>query len=117
MTNQPPRDDTERTSLIGAEANSRKFRGQAAGSMVGNYEILGLVGEGGMAKVYRARQLSTDRFVALKTLTFQEPEAMARFEFEIQLHSKLNHKNIVQALDSVRDARGHVYFVMEFLAG
>ncbi len=119
MTNQPSDDNhidgALRTGAGGM--NSSKGSDPLVGTFVESYEILGLVGEGGMAKVYRARQLSTDRFVALKTLTFQEPDAMARFALEIQLHSKLNHRNIVQALDCVRDKAGHVYFVMEYLAG
>jgi serine/threonine-protein kinase len=83
------------------------------------YQILGKLGAGAMAIVYKARQLSLNRIVAIKVLPkrFSEnPEYVARFYKEGQAAAKLNHNNIVQAID-VGEAGGYHYFVMEYVEG
>ncbi len=71
-----------------------------------------------MAKVYKARQVTLDRTVAIKILTSEAPDLVARFIHEIKVHSLLKHVNIVEALDCVTDTRtGQTCFVMEFLDG
>jgi len=83
------------------------------------YKIIGKVGAGAMAVVYKARQISLNRTVAIKVLPrrFSEnPEYVQRFYKEGQAAGKLNHPNIVQAID-VGEAGGYHYFVMEFVEG
>ncbi|MHC4623457.1 MAG: serine/threonine protein kinase, partial [Planctomycetota bacterium] len=83
------------------------------------YKILGKLGAGAMAIVYKAKQLSLNRTVAIKILPkrFSEnSEYVERFYREGQAAAKLNHNNIVQAYD-VGEAGGYHYFVMEYVEG
>jgi serine/threonine-protein kinase len=83
------------------------------------YKILGKLGAGAMAVVYSARQLSLNRMVAIKVLPkrfHENPEYVERFYREGQAAGKLNHPNIVQAID-VGEAGGYHYFVMEYVEG
>ena len=83
------------------------------------YKVLGKIGAGAMAFVYKARQLSLNRMVAIKVLPkrfTQNPEYVERFYKEGQAAGKLNHPNIVQAID-VGEAGGYHYFVMEYVEG
>lgn len=83
------------------------------------YKVLGKVGSGAMAVVYKARQLSLDRIVAVKILPrryTEKADYVKRFFKEGKLAAKLNHNNIVQAID-VGEAGGLYYFVMEFVEG
>jgi serine/threonine protein kinase len=83
------------------------------------YEILEKVGEGAMAAVWTARQLSLDRVVAIKVLSphlLRDEDAIRRFGLEAQSAAKLNHPGIVQIYDAGA-AEGLVYLIMEFVAG
>jgi serine/threonine protein kinase len=83
------------------------------------YQLLGRLGAGSMATVYKARQVSLDRLVAVKVLPkkySQLPEFVKRFYAEGRAAAKLNHSNIVAALDVGRHADTH-YFVMEYVEG
>ncbi len=83
------------------------------------FQILDKLGSGAMATVYKAKQLSLDRLVAIKVLPprlSQNPEFVDRFYKEGKAAAKLNHNNIVQAID-VSEAAGRHYFVMEFVDG
>ena len=83
------------------------------------FQILGRLGVGAMAKVFKARQLSLDRDVAIKILPRklkENPEFVDRFYKEGKAAAKLNHNNIVQAID-VGEAGGYHYFVMELVDG
>jgi len=83
------------------------------------YQILGKLGRGAMAVVYKARQVSLDRTVAIKILPKQlseNPEYVTRFYKEGRAAAKLNHNNIVQAID-VGEYSGYHYFVMEYVEG
>jgi eukaryotic-like serine/threonine-protein kinase len=69
------------------------------GTKIGPYEIVALIGEGGMGEVYRARDTKLDREVAIKVLPHllaQDPERLARFEREAKVLAALNHPNIAQ---------------------
>ncbi len=92
---------------------------KAAVKKIPGYKILGKLGAGAMAVVYKAKQLSLNRMVAIKVLPkrFSEnPEYVERFYREGQAAGSLNHPNIVQAID-VGEAGGYHYFVMEYVEG
>lgn len=83
------------------------------------FQILGKLGAGAMATVFKARQLSLDRIVAIKVLPKKlgdNPEFVERFYREGRAAARLNHNNIVQAID-VGEAGGYHYFVMEHIDG
>ena len=83
------------------------------------YEILGEAGRGGMGVVYKARQLSLQRLVAIKVVAFAgagQPEVIARFHQEQLLAARLAHPNLVAA-HAVGGVAGLPYFVMEFVEG
>jgi serine/threonine protein kinase len=86
---------------------------------VGNYDILGELGRGGMGVVYKARQLRLNRLVALKMILAEEharPSELARFRLEAEAVARLQHPNIVQIYE-VGDVRGRPYFSLEFCPG
>ncbi len=89
----------------------------------GRYELDGVVGRGGMAEVYRARDIRLDRIVAIKTLRAdlaRDQIFQARFRREAQSAASLNHPNIVAVYDTGEDmATGTPipYIVMEFVDG
>ncbi len=83
------------------------------------FEILGKLGEGGMASVWMARQVSLDRMVAIKVLSAHfaaSPEDIRRFQEEAQSAAKLKHPGIVQVHDAKAED-GVYYFIMEYVAG
>src|SRR5262249_56831132 len=85
----------------------------------GDFEILGELVRGGMGVVYRARQTSLNRLVALKVLPAsirQFPSAISRFKKEAQAAAKLHHTNIVPVY-SQGEHEGHFYYAMELIEG
>src|SRR2546427_4787627 len=85
----------------------------------GNYEVMGPLGEGGMATVYRGRRVSDGRPVAIKVLREQyahDRDFVARFEREAQAVARLSHPHMVQVFDSGRDGAVH-FIVMEYVEG
>lgn len=92
---------------------------KAAAYQIPGYKILGKLGSGAMAVVYKAKQISLNRMVAIKVLPrrfTENPEYVERFYKEGRAAAKLNHNNIVQAVD-VGEAGGYHYFVMEYVEG
>ncbi len=90
-----------------------------ASSQIPGYKVLGKLGSGAMAVVYKAKQLSLDRVVAIKVLPkkfVQKSDYVERFYKEGRIAAKLNHNNIVQAID-VGEVGGLYYFVMEYVEG
>src|SRR4029077_2590566 len=86
---------------------------------VPGYEILGVLGHGGMGGVYRARQLKANRLVALKMIRAVEhssPHDRLRFQIETEAVARLQHPHIVQ-LYEVGEVRGQPFFSLEFCAG
>ncbi|MBL8921601.1 MAG: serine/threonine protein kinase [Myxococcaceae bacterium] len=86
---------------------------------VQGYELLELLGRGGMGEVWRARQTSLDRQVAVKLLPSKfasDREFVARFEKEATALASLSHPNVVQIIDRGQ-AGTHYYFVMELVGG
>jgi len=83
------------------------------------YEVLGLLGRGGMGVVYRARQKSLNRIVALKTVSVSDladATALKRFEQEAVTLAQLAHPHIVAAYDFGKH-RGRLFFAMELVVG
>ena len=89
----------------------------------GRYELDGVVGRGGMAEVYRARDIRLDRIVAIKTLRTdlaRDQIFQARFRREAQSAASLNHPSIVAVYDTGEDMTSGVpvpYIVMEYVDG
>ncbi len=89
----------------------------------GRYELDGIVGRGGMAEVFRARDIRLDRIVAVKTLRddlARDQTFQARFRREAQSAASLNHASIVAVYDTGEDMAGPVpvpYIVMEYVDG
>ena len=91
------------------------------GKTMGKYEILCLLGEGGMGAVYEARHRQIRRKVALKLLNPQmahDQEVMARFVREARTTGEIGHENIIEIYDIGKDpATGAVFLVLELLKG
>jgi serine/threonine protein kinase len=105
-----------RTAAAGVPAESG---GGSVPRMLGHYEVLEKIGQGGMAVVYRGVQPSLNRQVAIKVLPQQfarSPELLARFEREANIVAKLNHSNIVQVIDRGKE-RDVLFIVMEYVEG
>ena len=89
------------------------------GAMLGKYKILAPLGQGGMARVYRARQENLDREVAVKVLPpwyAADRNFVERFEQEARLVARLSHPNIVTVHDASQQD-GHLYIVMQLVDG
>src|SRR5712691_4128875 len=90
----------------------------STGSRLGTYEIIGLLGSGGMGEVYRARDSKLNREVAIKVLPegfAQDAERVARFQREAQVLASLNHPNIaaIYGLEESNDVRALVTELVE----
>ncbi|HEU0035990.1 MAG TPA: serine/threonine-protein kinase [Kofleriaceae bacterium] len=100
-----------------AIATSEELVGQV---IEGRFQIVAPLGKGGMGEVYRARQLSIGRDVALKVLDRRierDVAAVKRFFREAKLASTLAHPNTVPIIDFGQTAEGRLYLVMELVAG
>jgi eukaryotic-like serine/threonine-protein kinase len=89
------------------------------GDVVPGYELLGVIGHGGMGVVYRARQTTLDRIVAIKTILVSQmadPQMAMRFEKEARAVARLQHPNIISAIDFGQHD-GRLFFVMELVEG
>jgi tetratricopeptide (TPR) repeat protein/predicted Ser/Thr protein kinase len=85
----------------------------------GRYEILQMLGEGGMGAVYKARDRELDRFVALKLIRPElaaNPSILARFKQELLLSREVTHRNVIRIYD-LGDADGVKFITMEFVEG
>ena len=83
------------------------------------YEILELIGEGGMGRVYKARDLELDREIALKIIRGEssgDPSVLKRFKQELLLARRITHKNVVRIYD-LGEAHGIKFFTMELIDG
>jgi hypothetical protein len=84
------------------------------------FEVLSLIGSGGMGSVYRARQVGLDRPVALKLLKEEaswDPDTVTRFHREAKAMSLLQHGNTVRVFDFGQTADGTLFLAMELLEG
>ncbi len=108
-----------------AAAGDAAVWGGASAGVVGSefpelegYDLIDVLGRGGMGVVYEAYQRSTGRRVAVKFLsaTEQTEAGRRRFEREVELVARLQHPHVVAVIDSGID-RGHYYYVMEYVDG
>ena len=90
------------------------------GRVLGNrYEILQLLGEGGMGAVYKARDREVDRLVAIKVIRPElasRPDILARFKQELILARQVTHKNVIRIFD-LGEADGLKFITMDFIEG
>lgn len=94
-------------------------RGRGAALTVGRYVLLNLVGEGGMGRVFQARDTRLGREVALKVIRREKlarPNVLYRFHQEMRAAGKLSHPNVVLALDA-GEAGGTHFIAMEYVEG
>jgi serine/threonine-protein kinase len=111
--------DKKFLSMVEIKEILREMTGTKEWNAIEGYEILGKLGKGGMGSVYKARHQKLDKLVALKVLPPElasDQEYLDRFLREARAAAKLNHPNIVQALD-VGESYGYHYFVMEYVEG
>lgn len=105
---------------IGANVTIDGPRMEGPGTKIGRYELLSLIGEGGMGLVYLAEQKEpVKRRIALKIIKpgMDSKEVIARFEAERQALALLDHPNIAHVFDAGTTDTGRPYFVMEYVRG
>lgn len=99
---------------------AQSFATLQPGSLLGNrYEIVALLGEGGMGAVYKARDRELDRFVAVKVIRPElagRPEILQRFKQELILAREVTHRNVIRIFD-LGEADGIKFITMEFIEG
>jgi serine/threonine protein kinase len=90
-------------------------------AMLPQYEVIDILGRGGMGAVYKARQKSLKRLVAIKILPLgmadDEMKFVERFQNEAQTMAAMNHPAIVSVYDFGETANGLLYFIMEYVDG
>ncbi len=113
--------ETSRPSSAGASHGWEPPAPEELQELLPQYEITALIGRGGMGAVYRGRQVTLDRAVAIKILPpgLDETDATfsERFRNEALAMAKLNHPGLVAVYDFGRTSDGMLYIVMEFVDG
>ena len=90
-----------------------------SGTKLGHYEVISLLGKGGMGEVWRAKDTKLGREVAIKTLPEEfakDADRLARFEREAKLLASLNHPNIA-AIYGLEEHEGTRFLVLELVEG
>ena len=106
-----------RSRISGADASAAVL--QIGDILGGRYEILQLLGEGGMGAVYKSADRELDRFVALKVIRPElasNPSILARFKQELLLAHQVTHRNVIRIYD-LGEAEGVKFITMEFIEG
>jgi WD40 repeat protein len=112
-------DDPNRTGPYVPSQEAARRAGQPGAAPIPGYEILRVLGRGGMGVVYQARHLKLNRLVALKMIRaggHAGPEQLARFRTEAEAIAHLQHPNIVQIYE-VGEHDGQPFFSLEFCPG
>ena len=115
----PADQETSANPAAGQTITRESFK-EGVGTIIGNYKLLQLIGEGGFGSVFMAEQLRpVHRRVALKVikLGMDTRQVIARFEAERQALAMMDHPNIAKILDAGETAGGRPYFVMELVRG
>lgn len=111
----------EKTVTVGREPAEESTSTVVIGSIfAGKYEILDLLGKGGMSAVYRARHIGMNKIVAVKVLHMHlanDDLSIRRFQQEAQAASQLTHPGIVGVYDYGESNNGMPYLVMEYVEG
>ena len=115
-----PSAETVATASVGADLSPETVEVTLRRATLGEYEILGVLGRGGMATVFLAHDLSLDRKVAIKVLApalFHMGEGMVeRFKREARTAAALSHPHIIP-IYAVKETHQTLYFVMKYVAG
>jgi len=116
------RTGSESAARAGSGSNRIPSTDPEAGHLprrVDNYELLEVLGRGGMGVVYKARHVALDRMVALKLIRGKHPhrEDTVRFVHEAQVTGQIEHPNIVPVHEIGADPEGRPYFVMKLVHG
>src|SRR5579872_2228019 len=82
----------------------------------GPYDLLALLGEGGMGTVYRARDRRLDRLVALKFIRGGDTRLTRRFQQEARAQARITHENVCR-VHEVGEIQGRAYIAMELIEG
>lgn len=114
--------DPQRTVLPGmAETAPSSATDPLVGQLLADrYEVHSLLGSGGMGRVYRARQVAMDRWVALKIMSHDlagRDDAVRRFEREMKTAARIEHANTVRIYDSGVTEQNELFLTMELLKG
>lgn len=108
------------TQAVTSAVSTSTLRRFELGSVIGNrYEILQLLGEGGMGAVYKVRDREVNRLVALKMIRTDlasHPEILARFTQELVLARQVTHRNVIRLFD-LGEADGVKFITMDFIKG
>jgi len=115
----PPRSPSASSSNRTSAAPDSAAVLQIGDLLAGRYEILQLLGEGGMGAVYKAADRDLDRFVALKVIRRElasNPSILARFKQELLLAHQVTHRNVIRIYD-LGEAEGVKFITMEFIEG
>src|SRR5205823_1173219 len=106
----------DRTIDLDAPTTNRTWAG--APVIGGRYELVALVGRGGMGTVYRARDRELDEIVALKLLSraVATTRTIERFRDEVRLARRVTHRNVVRTFD-IGDDDGDRFITMEYVDG
>jgi serine/threonine protein kinase len=110
----PARQDTRRARPAGAQSRSPGQSG--SGTRIGQYELIRLLGRGGMGEVHLARDLRLGRLVAVKRLSAHGTGRTERFLREARTTARCMHENIV-VIHEVGEQDGYPYMVLEYLEG
>ncbi len=100
-------------------AQEREVQGALTGKKLGSYDVLSLLGRGGMGEVYKARDSRLDRITALKILPMElraDPDRLHRFIREARAASALNHPNIATFYE-IGESDGIHWIAMELVEG
>src|SRR5271154_4892118 len=93
--------------------------GRCSGFKINRYTLIEMIGQGGMGRVYLAKDTRLNRRVALKILSperMDNPRAIARFQREARVGAQLQHENLVRIYD-FGESLGRYYLVMEYIEG
>jgi len=118
----PPQEQTHPVSLAGENEQRPAATGTAASPAdhcFGDYQLLEMIGRGGMGVVYKARQKHLNRLVALKMVQNWRDaslDTLARFQIEARAAAKLDHPNIVPTYQ-IGESNGQPFFSMKLVAG
>jgi serine/threonine protein kinase/Tfp pilus assembly protein PilF len=110
----------DRGALRDGQQGAEDHAAEAAGSVIGPYQLLEPIGEGGMGTVWRAQQSEpVKRQVALKLIKagMGSKQVILRFEAERQALALMDHPNIARVLDAGTTGSGRPYFVMDLVQG